>query len=325
MGAAIGAFCAGLALGGNEHRHTIETATRPLQGLLAILFFVSVGMQFSPSFVWENWPLVLAGLGVSVLLKSTLAGIAFRLAGMPARSAIGAGIMVGQVGEFSFVLAAAALRDTGNPDDDLIYKLVISIACLSLAGTPGLIAIARRLLPRPQLERITRRGDRVLVAGLGPVGNTVVQNLHAAGYPLMLVDRNEKLLAPWDHTAHVLCHQGRIEDMEDWLPALGERPRVVILTFPIADTSAVVADRLLRLEPGLLIIARAQFEAQIPTLINAGVHHVICDERATADALAPLLERVLGDPRSQAMAAEAARRHSTTQLPAARRPTDAGP
>ncbi|MDA3961106.1 MAG: cation:proton antiporter [Planctomycetota bacterium] len=308
LGAAIGAFCAGLALGGDEHRHTIETATRPLQGLLAIVFFVSVGMQFDPSFVLAKWPLVLAGLAVSVVIKSALAALAFRVAGMKTRSAIGAGIMVGQVGEFSFVLAAAALRGSGNAEDNLIYNLVISIACLSLAGTPALVAIAQRLLPRPELARITTKGDTVVVAGLGPVGNTVVQNLHAAGYPLMLVDRNEKLLEPWANTAKIHCHQGRIEDMEDWLPALGERPRVVILTFPIADTSALVADRLLRLAPGLLIIARSQFEAQIPTLINAGVHHVICDEHATANALAPLLDRVLGDPRSQAMIDEAARR-----------------
>jgi len=108
------------------------------------------------------------------------------------------------------------------------------------------------------------------------------------------VDRNEKLLEPWSESDGIVSHLGRIEDMEDWLPVLGERPQAVILTFPIADTSAVVADRLLRFDPGLLLIARAPYEAQIPVLTNAGVHHVICDEHATAAALGPVLEEVLG-------------------------------
>jgi len=95
----------------------------------------------------------------------------------------------------------------------------------------------------------------------------------------------------------IKCHEGRIEDMEDWLPELGERPKVVILTFPIADTSAVVADRLRRMDPNLTIIARSPFLAQVPTLTNAGVQHVICDEEATAAALAPLVRKALGDKR----------------------------
>ena len=149
--------------------------------------------------------------------------------------------------------------------------------------------LAGRFLPRSQLDLITEPGETVVVAGLGPVGNTVVQALRSQGLPLLLIDRNEHLLSPWSGDQGIRCHQGRIEDMEDWLPILGHRPALVVLTYPIVDASALVATRLRDLDPDLVIVARAPYESQIEVLERAGVRHVICDERETARALLPLL------------------------------------
>jgi hypothetical protein len=123
-----------------------------------------------------------------------------------------------------------------------------------------------------------------------------VQTLHKRGIPMMLVDRNPKLLEPWKGHKHILMHQGRIEDMEDWLPILGHRPAAVVLTFPVADASAVVTQRLRAVDPQLLIIVRVPYEAQVPILLAAGAQHVICDEQATATALIPLLEEAMHRP-----------------------------
>ena len=156
------------------------------------------------------------------------------------------------------------------------------------------MAIARHFLPQSRLDSVVDRDETIVVAGLGPVGNAVVEALKHAGQPLMLVDRNEKLLAPWQGTADVRCHHGRIEDMDDWLPALGKRPRAVILTFPIPDTSALVAQRILQVDPQMIIIARSPYAATIDDLRQAGIQYVLCDEIAAAAALGPLLDRALG-------------------------------
>jgi Kef-type K+ transport system membrane component KefB/Trk K+ transport system NAD-binding subunit len=293
LGAALGAFCAGLALGGDEHRHTIETSTRPLQGLFAIVFFASIGAKFDPIFVIDNLPLVIGALVVSVALKAALAAGALNLAGLPPKQAIGAGIMVGQVGEFSFVIANTALGGSSEPAHVALYDLIVVVSCLSLAITPLLVALALRFLPRSNLSAITDRSATVVVAGLGPVGNQVVETLHRLGHRLFLVDRNPKLLEPWAKTSGVVTHQGKIEDMDDWMPSLGSRPRAVVLTYPIADTSAIVSERLRSLDPSLTIVARAPFIAQVEALHTAGAQYVICDEKATAAALAPLLDEAL--------------------------------
>ncbi|MFW5829834.1 MAG: cation:proton antiporter, partial [Planctomycetota bacterium] len=92
LGAAAGAFCAGLAMGSDQHRHSVETSIRPFEGLLAIVFFTSIGMQFDVAYVLANLPMVLVGLLVTVVLKAALAGLALRLSGLPWPSAIGAGL-----------------------------------------------------------------------------------------------------------------------------------------------------------------------------------------------------------------------------------------
>ncbi len=295
IGAAVGAFCAGLALGGDEHRHAIETSTRPLQGLMAIIFFVSIGMQFNLDFVLNEYVLVIGALVISVFFKAFIAGFALRLTGMSARSAIGAGIMVGQVGEFSFVMVNVAFDNIVTQNQDIL-DLIIAVACLSLAMTPLLINIATRFLPKSNIDQITEKSETIVVGGLGPVGNTIVRALHDSGQSMLLVDRNEKLLAPWQNNERITCHLGKIEEMEEWLPVIGAKPKIVVLTFPIVDASALVAERLLKMDPDLVIIARSPFESQIDILYNAGVRYVICDERESARALRPLLDEILGNP-----------------------------
>jgi Kef-type K+ transport system membrane component KefB len=293
LGEAVGAFCAGIALGSDQHRRTIETSMRSLEGLFAIVFFTSIGLQFDLGYVLAEPLLVCGALLVSVLMKAVLAALALRLSGLDWRGAIGSGLMLGQVGEFSFVLAATAFGGGAGVLEEQHFKLVVAVTCLSLALTPILIALGTPLLPRSILERITGRSQTVVVAGLGPVGNTVVQALHDAGADLLLIDRNPKLLEPWANTSGVRCLQGQIEAVEQWLPQLGARPRAVVLAFPIPDTSALVAERLRAHDPELVLVARCPYRAQIPILTQAGIQHVICDEDATAAALQPLITNQL--------------------------------
>jgi len=77
------------------------------------------------------------------------------------------------------------------------------------------------------------------------------------------------------------------------MPVLGRRPAAVVLTFPVADTSAVVAARLRAIDPTMPIVARSPYEAQVDQLHTAGAQFVICDERETTRALLPLIEEAL--------------------------------
>jgi CPA2 family monovalent cation:H+ antiporter-2 len=298
LGAALGAFCAGLAFGGDENRNLVDAGTRPLQGLTAIVFFMAMGALFDPAFALHHAGTVAALVGVGLLVKAPVCWLVLRLGGLRGRSAVGYGLALAPVGEFSFVLATAAFANAHDQRLHYLYQLVVAATCINLAATPLLFLLAERFLPRSGLDAVRARGRTIVVAGLGPVGNSVVETLRRQGHALFLVDRNERLLSTWRDAAGVRIHLGRIEDMEAWLPELGHRPALVVLTFPIADASAEVARRLRALEPGLPIIARAPFQAQVDLLRAAGAQWVICDERATAEALLPMLAEALAASRS---------------------------
>jgi monovalent cation:H+ antiporter-2, CPA2 family len=303
LGAAAGAFCAGLAFGGDASRQAVESSMRPLQGLFAIVFFMAIGALFDPRFAWDNAGAVTVLLIAGLAIKIPLAGFALRLAGLPVRAALGFSLALAPIGEFAFVLAAGAFADSTDPAIQHLYRLVATVTAISLASAPLLLLAAKPLLPKGGLAVADGRGDTIVVAGLGPVGNSVVGILRDRGHPLLLVDRNERLLAAWQDTPGIRLHRGRIEDLEDWLPILGHRPSLIVLAFPVADTSAIVARRLRQAAPDLVILARAPYQAQIDTLAAAGAQCVLCDETATTAALGPVLAEALLLARRSAPAA----------------------
>ncbi len=165
LGAAVGAFCAGLALGGDEHRHAVETSTRPLQGLMAIVFFASMGVLLDLRYLAHHLGLVACALVIALVVKAALSAAALKVAGLGRRAAIGGGIMTAQLGEFTFVLAATAFGHSAERELGDLYRLVVSLTCLSLLLTPALILLAERFLPRSPLADVQATGATIVIAG----------------------------------------------------------------------------------------------------------------------------------------------------------------
>lgn len=105
---ALAAFIAGLAV--TDGAETAEARRRllPLRDVLAVLFFVLIGTLLDPSLLPTGWPMLLALtalVGVVKIGPSYVLARLGRLPGRPVQVAVG----LGQMGEFSFVLASAAL------------------------------------------------------------------------------------------------------------------------------------------------------------------------------------------------------------------------
>ncbi|EQD44851.1 Cation/H+ exchanger, partial [mine drainage metagenome] len=66
MSAVLGAFLAGMILGGTEFRHQVEADIRPFRDVLLGLFFVSIGMLFHPAVLIRYGGVV--GVGIAVVL-----------------------------------------------------------------------------------------------------------------------------------------------------------------------------------------------------------------------------------------------------------------
>lgn len=73
-------------------------------------FFLSIGLMLDLSFLWNNLLTVLGWLVLIVVVKTTINVAALHFLGEPWERAFPAGVIMGQIGEFSFVLAAVGVE-----------------------------------------------------------------------------------------------------------------------------------------------------------------------------------------------------------------------
>ena len=143
LSAAYGAFIAGLIIGNSSIREVVHKAAEPIQAILLMVFFLSIGLLIDIDYIVSNWKLVLLVLSIVTFLK-TVANVAIlHWLGEPWERAFHSGVVMGQVGEFSFIIAATGLAVSAISDDS--YRLMIAVIALSLLISPMWLAIARRL------------------------------------------------------------------------------------------------------------------------------------------------------------------------------------
>lgn len=143
LSAAYGAFIAGLVLGNSQHKKTMIQATHPIQSILMMIFFLSVGLLLDLSFLWKHLWLILFLL-ILVTLGKTILNIGilhFLRVSWP--QAFLSGVLMAQLGEFSFLLATLA------KDSHILSpfgaQLVITLTALSLMFSPLWLSIIYRL------------------------------------------------------------------------------------------------------------------------------------------------------------------------------------
>jgi monovalent cation:proton antiporter-2 (CPA2) family protein len=183
LSAALGAFLAGLLLAETEFRHQIETDLEPFKDLLLGLFFVTVGMQIDVALFMREPLLILIGvIGLFLLKGAIIAGLA-RAFGLPLRRALQMGLLLGQAGEFAFVVIAAARAGGAIPEETAAYMLIVS--ALSIFLTPVVANLGSRIANRvvgapaaPEPSAALQSGH-VVIAGFGRVGQTMADILSA--------------------------------------------------------------------------------------------------------------------------------------------------
>src|SRR5690606_24451741 len=119
-------------------------STRPIQSVLLMVFFLSIGLLIDLRFIWENIATVLLLLVVVTVFKTTLNIGILHILREPWPHAFIAGVMLAQIGEFSFILAGVGLdRGLLSPDDS---RLIVSVTAFSLLFAPFWQIAARRLM-----------------------------------------------------------------------------------------------------------------------------------------------------------------------------------
>jgi len=143
LSAAYGAFITGLIIGSSNARHSMLDAVLPIQSVLMMVFFLSIGLLIDVRFMFQNIGMVLV-LFLLVTVFKTILNVGFlRLVGQAWPTAFVAGVSMAQIGEFSFLLSVVGMQ-SGVLDEEG-RRLIVSVTVLSLALSPLWMFTARRL------------------------------------------------------------------------------------------------------------------------------------------------------------------------------------
>ncbi len=312
----LGAFLAGLVV--SESRSSTQALAEilPLQIIFSAVFFVSVGMMLDLGFVVENLPLVLGASVVVLLVKTALTTVAAIVVRVPWRTALATGLLLAQVGEFSFILlnvgTGAGLSPLGLGDDGT--QVVVAATVLLMVFSP-LLAGAGAWVERwrggtpPEVAEAAERGiaqdeapmtEHVVIIGMGPAALDIAATLRARDVAVLVTTLNPDSAAAAEARGHTVLRGDSVKEQvlrEAGVPAA----RGVVIAEDDAETGAqlVSAVRAVTRAP---IFIRPLGDTDVAELAEAGADHVVDRDTASARALTRSVLENLDLPLSDVLA-----------------------
>jgi CPA2 family monovalent cation:H+ antiporter-2 len=285
---AVGAFLGGVAASASPYAHQLFSEVVPLRGIVLGLFFTAVGMLFEPMAVIEYAPWVGLYLLTTLFLKAgVITAVSVFGLGHSLRVGLLAGLALSQTGEFSFVLAEAAVR-AGLMSPSL-YQVVLAGSILSLLASPFLMRAAPEIALRitrwsdkeyaPPLQEDTRSplDDRVVIVGYGPAGQTLTRLLRSMDIPYVVLESNASAVRlARQHDENILVGDATRPTVLRRLAVSRARLVVVVISDPIATRSIVSRIRLVA--PETTILARTRYVAEVDLLEARGASQVVAEE-----------------------------------------------
>ena len=294
LSAALGAFVAGLMLSQSDFGHRALAEITPMKDIFAALFFASLGMLTDPMFVVENYVAVLAIVGSVLVLKFVITAGLVRGFGYLPGTALTTGFGMVQIGEFSFLLVAAAFAM--GVADQSFHSLVVVSAVITMGIAPAIIAgssravesLGRRFrtlqpyrLGNPHSEvRVPNLGGHVIVCGLGRVGALVAQVLQEYGIPFIAVDLDPYVLEHWKSQGYFTIH-GSSGSVEVLRAARIQQASILVVTTGDPVSTWVTAEHALQLRPDQDIVARVHSREEGERLLEMGVQEVVWPQMET--------------------------------------------
>jgi CPA2 family monovalent cation:H+ antiporter-2 len=294
---ALGAFLAGMLLGESPFAAQIRADVGSLRTLFVTLFFTSIGMLIDPVWLLHHGPLALAAIGVVVVGKTLIIFLIGRLLGIDPRNALASGLVLSQIGEFSFVLATAAQH--GALINQETFALVVTVSIVSLFAAPYLVSYALpmadailRRLPLRYDQRIhdhdhedEMQHQAVVVIGFGPAGEQVTEALLQNGLAPGVIELNpDALQRAGTHNLHI--HIGDATSSDVLSHAGVPKAEAVIITVPDPRAARDITLAVRSLAPNANLIVRSRFQRAYQDIKSAGATAVIDEENSVGCLLA---------------------------------------
>lgn len=308
----LGAFLAGLVVSESPFSQQALGEVLPLETLFSATFFVSIGLLLDVrGLVASPW-LALAVVVAVALIKTGATAAAVLALGTGPRLALGAGILLAQVGEFSFVLerTGSARGLTPGGLGEAGSQAFIAAAILLMAATPALAVPARRLAAAGSRETLLQ-GDEtaeagpaegvggVILAGYGGVARRLARTLAREGRPFVVLTLSPEGAEAAEAEGYRVL-RGDYAKLNVLARAGLREARTLVIADDDRERTVRVVSVAREARPDLEVLARVAHPAEAQSVLDAGADRVIADEAEATEALLEALAGGGADDRSRA-------------------------
>jgi CPA2 family monovalent cation:H+ antiporter-2 len=287
---AIGAFLAGLALSDTDFTHQIISDISPFRDVFLSVFFVSFGMILNLDFLRENTGYIITISLMIILIKATIVFGLVKWMRYPLRVALLSGVLLSQIGEFSFVLASQGFENKIISNE--IYQTFIGASVLTFMVTPLLVSLVYYLLTRKNIFNPARQGlhpderipvsNHVIICGMGLNGRNLAKVLKDTAIHYVVIDLNFQKIKKAKSKGDKNTIWGDASSVEILRRASVEAARVMVIAISDRFLTKSCLQNAKAINPKLHVIVRTKYLADIEELLALGADDVIPEEFETS-------------------------------------------
>ena len=304
---ALGAFIAGMLISETRYRYQVESDIASFRDILLGLFFISIGMMLNISIFIDYLFIIIAIFTLYTFFKVILISVLTKIYSYEWGVGLRVGIILGQAGEFSFVVLSLG-NDQGLLTGDL-FQIILSTCLLSMLVSPFLIPLngkIARFLSKNYLRNSQKvvaniedtgkvLNDHVILCGFGRSGQYLARFLKEESVSFIAIDMDLNRVNDAASAGELVMYGDASRRVV--LKAAGiAKAKAVVITYADDRASSKVLHVIRDDYPDLPVIVRTADDSTIIQLQNDGASEVIPEVLEGSLMLASQTLLILGVP-----------------------------
>ncbi|HSJ66926.1 MAG TPA: cation:proton antiporter, partial [Anditalea sp.] len=297
----LGAFLAGLIISESEYSHHATGKIVPFREIFLSFFFVSVGMLFDVTFLYNHFFIIIGLVLLTFFVKFIIATIAVKAIGSTLEEAFIVGFSLFQVGEFSLLLAKEGYRY--QLLDDITYQYFLAISIITMAVTPFILNAREKLayrildmpLPKtikdkieldrqkvePGLEVDNELRDHLVIIGYGLNGKNLSRAAKRANIPYAIIEMNPETVRTEKAKGEPIIYGDAAN--ESVLEHVNvHKARVIVIAISDSEATKGILTNIRHFTQNAFVIVRTRYVNEIDANVKLGADEVIPEEFETS-------------------------------------------
>jgi len=283
---ALGAFLAGMLISETRYRYQVESDIASFRDILLGLFFISIGMMLNIEVFIKYYLEIFLLFFVYTIFKMIVITYLAKLFKYELGVGIRSGVILGQAGEFSFVILALGQEQNLISGD--ILQIILSVCLLSMLFASFIIPFNGRIaryISKEYLknsEKLVNKieassedfSDHVIICGYGRGGQYLGRFLKEEDILFIAIDMDLNRVNDAANAGEKVMYGDASRRVV--LRAAGiERAKALVIAYSDDRSSLKVLNVIREIYPDLPVVVRTRDESSIEQLQDAGATDVV--------------------------------------------------